>query len=273
MGSKLVIRLGAMGDVIHTLPAVAALGDVTWMIKPRWKSLIEGNPAVREILTERPSRRFDIAYDFQGLTKSAFFARLGSGDVRGFANPREWPAKLFYSQKIERQGRHVVEHNLALTGSSAPATFWLPQGTPEGKLPNGPFILASPLAGWKSKQWPLENYRELAKLLPVPLVLNGPPGSGFDHESSILGLIDATRRATAVIGVDSGPLHIAAALMKPGVALYGPTCPARNGPYGGSIRMIRDASARTSYKRQDEYSLSMLAITPERVAAVLKEIL
>lgn len=273
MGSKLVVRLGAMGDVIHTLPAVAALGEVTWMIKPQWIPLIDGNPAVKEILTARPARRFDVAYDFQGLIKSAFFARLGSNHVRGFVNPREWPAKLFYSEKIERRGRHVVEHNLALAGSDGPAQFWIPQGRPEGKLPDGPFVLASPLAGWKSKQWPLESYRRLAELLPAPLVLNGPPGSGFEHESSLAGLIDATRRATAVVGVDSGPLHLAAALGKRGVALYGPTCPARNGPYGGTLRVIRDASARTSYKRIDEFSPYMLAITPEQVAAALKEML
>ncbi len=273
MESKLVVRLGAMGDIIHTLPAVAALGNVSWMIKPRWQYLIEGNPAVREILTVRPARRFDIAYDFQGLIKSAFFARLGSSHVRGFSTPREGLAKIFYSEKIDRQGRHVVDHNLALAGASGPAEFWLPPGIPEGKLPDEPFILACPLAGWKSKQWPIERYRELAKMLPLPLVLNGPPGSGLDHESGIPGLIDATRRAAAVIGVDSGPLHIAAALKKPGVALYGPTCPGRNGPYGSSIQLIRDASARTNYKRQNEYDPSMLAITTERVAAALKEIL
>jgi len=174
---------------------------------------------------------------------------------------------------MERQGRHIVDQNLALAGASGPAEFWLPPGTPEGDLPNEPFILACPLAGWKSKQWPIEKFCELAKLLPLPLVLNGPPGSGLAHESGISGLIHATRRATAVIGVDSGPLHIAAALKKPGVALYGPTCPARNGPYGGTIQLIRDASARTNYKRQNEFDPSMLAITPERVAAVLKEIL
>ena len=62
----------------------------------------------------------------------------------------------------------------------------------------------------------------------LPLVLNGPPGSGLPHISGLPGLIHATRRATAVVGVDSGPIHIAAALGKPGVAIFGPTDPKRH---------------------------------------------
>src|SRR5207248_3009600 len=122
-------------------------------------------------------------------------------------------------------------------------TFPLPPGRPEGMLPEGPYVLACPLAGWRSKQWPLDHYRQLARRLRdlgLTLVLNGP-ASAFaslasvpearPHCSGIAGLIDATRRAAAVVGVDSGPLHLAAALGKPGVAIFGPTDPARNGPY------------------------------------------
>ena len=76
------------------------------------------------------------------------------------------------------------------------------------------------------------------------------------HVSGIPGLIHATRRAKAVVGVDSGPLHLAAALGKPGVAIYGPTDPASHGPYGGSIRVLRSPDAVTSYKRRDEEDAS-----------------
>ncbi len=270
---NLVVRMGAMGDVIHALPAVAALGSVSWLIKPRWAPLLEGNPAVREILTSWPSRQFDIAYDFQGLVKSAIAARVAAGTVIGFEDPRETPAKYLYTQRVERRGSHVVEHNLALAGATGPIEFWLPPGRPEAELPHGRFVLASPSAGWRAKEWPLDYYARLKELLPVPLVLNGPPGSDFDHQSSLAGLIDATRRATAVLGVDSGPMHLAAALGKPGVAIFGPTDPARNGPFGGTLRILRDAGAVTSYKRRDEYDNSMLAITPEDVAAALLEFL
>lgn len=68
-----------------------------------------------------------------------------------------------------------------------------------------------------------------------------------------------------MVGVDSGPIHLAAALAKPGVALYGPTDPARNGPYGGSIRVLRDPHAVTSYKRGGKVEESMRSITVDQV--------
>jgi heptosyltransferase I len=91
--------------------------------------------------------------------------------------------------------------------------------------------------------------------------------------SGIPGLIHATRRALAVIGVDSGPLHLAAALAKPGVAVYGPTDPARNGPYGGTFTVLRSSSALTTYKRTEQPDPSMREITPEQVMEALEAIL
>jgi heptosyltransferase-1 len=126
----------------------------------------------------------------------------------------------------------------------------------------------------------MEHYARLAELLAdTPLVLNAPPGASRPpalanvvyHYSGLAGLIDATRKATAVVGVDSGPMHLAAALGKPGTALFGPTDPARNGPYGGSLRVLRDASAATTYQRGQEIDPSMFRISPEQVMDVLKE--
>lgn len=108
--------------------------------------------------------------------------------------------------------------------------------------------------------------------------MNGPPGAAellskirgaHVHLSGIAGLIHATRRAQAVIGVDSGPLHLAAALSKPGVAIYGPTDPQRNGPYGGTIKVLRSGGVATSYKRADATHDSMRAISPEEVLEAL----
>jgi heptosyltransferase-1 len=149
-------------------------------------------------------------------------------------------------------------------------------------LPRGGFVLASPLAGWPAKQWPLAYYSRLAtrleRELELPLVLNGPAEMGefanvpsaLVHHSTVAGLIHATRRATAVIGVDSGPLHVAAALAKPGVAIFGPTDPAVNGPYGGSLAVLRSADAVTSYKRHSIIDASMREIDPDRVFEALK---
>jgi len=89
----------------------------------------------------------------------------------------------------------------------------------------------------------------------------------------VAGLIYATRRAAAVVGVDSGPLHIAAAVGRPGVAIYGPTDPARNGPYGDSMRVLRDAEAVTTYKRGGSIDGSMARISPEAVFETLRSVL
>src|SRR6202142_2858659 len=108
--------------------------------------------------------------------------------------------------------------------------FPLPAGESDQPLPNSNFVLACPLAGWASKQWPLVSYTRLAELLErelgITLVVNGPPSSAdslskidgaFLHLTRLPGLNHATRRAGAVVGVHSGPLHLAAALEKPGV--------------------------------------------------------
>jgi heptosyltransferase I len=272
----LVVRLGAMGDIIHTLPAAASLkrshpsSHLTWVVEPRWAPLLEENPFVDRVVSLRyetlsdlraswrglRARRYDFAVDFQGLLKSALIARLaGPGRIFGYhyAHTRETSAALFYSDTIcfaEKSfsgSMHRVDKYLKLAAMAGASTivrlFPLPPGHPEGNLPTGDFVLASPLAGWRSKQWPLESYNVLAQRLSsqigISLVLNGPasaasalaqaPGA-WHHFSGVPGLIDATRRAAAVIGVDSGPLHIAAALGKPGVAIFGPTDPAQTGP-------------------------------------------
>jgi heptosyltransferase-1 len=296
----LVVRLGAMGDVIHTLPAIASVkqsfpqAHIAWAIDERWVPLLEGNPFLDEVIavgrrtvssvlafrSRLRSVRYDMAIDFQGLLKSAIAASFARPErIFGFhhSQARESLAGLFYSTGVKVSAAHVVDRYIELAaGAGATAiarTFFIPAGRPEGVLPSGDFILANPLAGWGSKQWPLDHYLEVARRLDLPLVLNVPrhidaPGAHV-HVSGISGLIDATRRAAAVIGVDSGPLHLAAALGKPGVAIFGPTDPSRNGPYGGSFTVLRSAGADTTYKRHDDIANSMRAIGPDQVLSAL----
>ena len=133
----LVVRLGAMGDIIHTLPAVASLkhslpgSHITWAISPQWAPLLKGNVFVdRLILVERTSlagllrsrkelRRepFHLAVDFQGLIKSALVASVAGPDrIFGFSRSqvREKPAALFYSSYATPTSKHVVDRNLDL---------------------------------------------------------------------------------------------------------------------------------------------------------------
>jgi heptosyltransferase-1 len=311
-GRILVIRLGAMGDIIHTLPAVASLKHsfpgwrLTWAVEPRWAPLLEDNPFVDDLLwfrREGPAgwlenwrslrqHRYDFAVDFQGLIKSALVASAARpARIFGYHHTqlRERAAALFYSDKTESRAAHIVDRHLDLAASAGAASalraFPLPAGHPEGNLPHE-FVLASPLAGWNGKQWPIDYYRALAALLRhecgLPLVLNGPLAAraglsqiqdAVTHCSGIPGLIDATRRAVAVVGVDSGPLHLAAALGKPGVAIFGPTDPARNGPYGDSMRVLRSPAAPTTYKRSTSVDESMTRISPSEVFETLRAVL
>jgi heptosyltransferase-1 len=315
-----------MGDVIHVLPAVARLkraypgARITWAIEPRWAPLLEGNSAVDEVfladtrsLRERPGRPaswsrvrelrrqlrapgFDAAVDFQGLLKSALLARLSAAPrIYGFARHdlREPIARVCYTDRVAAQGTHVVEKYLslaaALGANEGPVEFSLPEGEPDPALPQGEFILASPVAGWKSKQWPPQHYARLATQLwdrqGVSLVIDcatgdrayceqirrlAPAGSCHLHVSTLAGLIAATRRARAVVGIDSGPLHLAAALGVQGVAIFGPTDPERNGPYGSTITVLRSPGVDTTYKRRDELLPEMAAISPEQVYKALE---
>ena len=132
----LVVRLGAMGDVIHALPAVASLkhsfpgSHLTWLIEAQWAPLIEQNPYIdRVAIFERGnpsawlrswrklrSEQFDFAVDFQGLMKSAVAASMARPDrIFGFhqSQVRERAAALFYSNRTVAREAHVIDHRIA----------------------------------------------------------------------------------------------------------------------------------------------------------------
>ncbi len=224
MKSVLIVRLGAMGDIIHSLPGAASIkhsfpnARITWVVEPKWVPLLEGNGFVdRFVLFDRGkpgswkrtmeqlrADRYDLAVDFQGLVKSALIAHLARAErIAGFGPGivRERIAGWFYSNRVPSAAIHVVDQALDLAkgagASNLVRAFPLPAGEPEGKLPEGPFALASPLAGWTSKQWPLEYYEKMALFLRtrlgMPLVLNGAPGAvpsvpgTLRHESGLRG--------------------------------------------------------------------------------------
>jgi heptosyltransferase I len=297
-----------MGDIIHALPAVASLkqsfpdSPITWVVAEKWTALLEGNPFINRLLPfnrksmasvtavwrELRALKPEIAVDFQGLLQSALVGRAARPDqFIGLDKSivREKLAARFYTRQVNAQGPHRVERNLQLAEQAGALSWtghaWIPEGKPEGDLPKGGFVLANPFAGWVSKQWPMENYEELARVLDhagLSLVVNVPPNREAEakrfprlkvHVSGIPGLIDATRRASAVVGVDSGPLHLAAALGKPGVAIYGPTDPAQNGPYKSRLTVLRADNVETTYQRDNEIHPSMLQITTNQVVDAL----
>ncbi|HJT18807.1 MAG TPA: glycosyltransferase family 9 protein [Thermoanaerobaculia bacterium] len=249
--SLLVVRLSAFGDVIHTIPAVVALRDhydIDWLVRPAYRELVEIVAKVRAI-GPGEIRGHDVAVDFQGLIKSAVLARLSGAKNRyGFAYDfvREKPAAWFVNHHVTIDpARHVIEWNLQLASAlvrhlDVPRVAFdlfcadQPRGF-EGR------VVLLPGAGKAAKQWPIERFRELAQRIgPKALAVWGPGeremaeaiGCEVAPPTNFRELARVLRDASVVVGSDTGPLHLAAALGTRVVGLYGPTNPRRNGPYG-----------------------------------------
>jgi heptosyltransferase I len=152
------------------------------------------------------------------------------------------------------------------------------------------FAILNPGAGWGAKQWPAERYGAIAKALAQDglrsLVNFGPgeealatavetasEGTSRKVSCTIAELISLTRRARLLIAGDTGPMHLAAALQVPVVAIFGPTNPARNGPFGTRSIVLRSANSLTDHSRHREPEQGLLEITAEEVAAAARKLL
>ncbi len=196
--SFLVVRLGALGDVVHAMPVVAALREacpsarIGWLVHPRLAPLLElvegldrvhpldrraGARAIREVRRER----YDVCLDLQGLLKSAAVARLsGARRVIGFSRHllREPAAAFAYSATGGDGSGHVIDKNLSLlplVGVTSRARRF-PLRVPEtpvvpctreilGLDGDAPFVLLNPGAAWPNKQWPAERFGEVARVV------------------------------------------------------------------------------------------------------------
>jgi heptosyltransferase-1 len=262
----LVVRLSALGDVIHAIPAVAGLreryDDVAWAVEPPYRELVEIVAQVRAIpvslkqwsfakLNEarKSVRGFDVAIDFQGLIKSALLARASGAKERiGFASAyiKEKPAAWFMTRHVEIDpSTHVVDWNLQLAGVTMRQVDFSPFAI--GELDSQGAIVLLPGAGRPEKIWPVERFRELAQRLgDRALAVWGPGeeeraraiGCRVAPRTSLRELAQLLRTASLVIGGDTGPLHLADALGTRVIGLYGPTNPRRNGPYSQWKRCI-----------------------------------
>jgi heptosyltransferase-1 len=323
-----------MGDVIHALPAVAALRvarpewEIDWVVDSRWAALlVDGDgrgPVVSRVhlaetklWTSKPwslatlrsvlalrkvlrAERYDLAVDMQGTLRSAVIGWMsGAMELVGYGDPREAMAARLYGRKIVRRGAHVVEQGAALLGEATgvelvPGAVELPheawaESWATDLVEGRRVCVLSAGAGWGAKRWPAERFGELARRLRAmgfAAVVNAPrkddavasavvAASGGAAELAVcnmIGLIALVRRAAVVVGGDSGPVHVAAALGVPVVALFGPTDPARNGPWGaGAVRVLRDAASVTSYKRSAETEAGLARISVEEVVEVVRE--
>lgn len=246
--------------------------------------------------------RFDLCVDLQGSIRSGVIGRMsGARRFVGSAAPREGPARWLYTERVQVHRLHVIEQGCALLGAAvgltlAPESVSLPQD--EGAEAwccrllegSGPIVLLAPTAGWGAKIWPAARYGAVARALGEAgyRVLVNAAGDGdvtaleVVEESggaaemvscSVEQLIALMRRVALVVAGDTGPLHLAAALGRPVVGLYGPTDPARNGPYGTQARVLRHSDSRTSHARLIEAEAGLLRIGVDEVVSAAMEML
>jgi len=342
----LVVRLGAMGDILHALPAVTALRIahpgwvIEWVVEPSWRALLAADgssgrdtansrplqPLVdrlhiapskqwrksplayqtrREIGTLRhtlKSEHYDAVLDLQGALRSAVIGRMASSRrFIGESRPREWAARWLFTERVNTRAPHVIEQDLELGSAVAgdaltPVQPWLPVD-PAAEAwadtlvnPGELAVLINPGAGWGAKRWPVERYADVARALlnrGVRVLVNAGPGEVFLADSivkktgggatpllcSVEQLIAITRRMSLAIAGDTGPLHLACALGRPVVGIYGPTDPSRNGPYGTRFKVLRSPESRRDHARREAPEAGMLTITPEEVFQAADQLL
>ncbi|MGC9157465.1 MAG: glycosyltransferase family 9 protein [Terracidiphilus sp.] len=341
----LVVRLGAMGDILHALPAVTALRQahpqwiIDWAVEPHWSALLTAHDrfsppsaqdstppqslaqplidhlhmaatkawrkapfsgrTLHEIRMLRSALRageYDAVLDLQGAVRSAILARwTGCRRRIGELEPRERPARWFFTEHVATRGRHVIEQDLELASAVAgdalqPVAPWLPvdpaaEAWADEILPPTaihPAVLISPGAGWGAKRWPVERYAAVARGLierGCRILVNAGPreeplaevidratgGAAVALSGTLAQLIALTRRIALAVAGDTGPLHLACALGRPVVGIYGPTDPGRNGPFGTRFEVLRSPASRRDHSRRAEPEPGLLTIQPEDV--------
>ncbi len=280
--------------------------DRVWAVGPGLAGWLSEVPRLR-------AERFDLAVDLQGLFRSALMARLAGCPVRiGFANGREG-SPFFYSRQVAvpTPEMHAVDRYLLVAdalGAARPATpqfrFIISQDDRgqvsdllgrAGVRAGSPWIAMNVSARWPTKRWPAESFAAVADRLHQegvgPVVLIGGPDDRTDAQAmkklvktssmvditglTPLGLLPALLQAASVLVTnDSGPMHVAAAVDTPVVALFGPTSPVRTGPYGTQHRILTNPiPCSPCFSRRCRHSVDrecLTGIAPARVAEAVR---
>ncbi len=271
-----------------------------------WKKAPLSRKTISEIKILRRALRagnYDAVLDLQGAIRSAVVGRMaGSRRLIGEAEPRERAARWLFTERVTTFGAHVIEQDLelasAMSGDDLKFTKpWLPVDpaaeawADEILQPSGaqPAVLINPGAGWGAKRWPTERHAGVAQALTdrdLRVLINAGPGEeplaeAIVHSASAATvlkcsldqLIALTRRVALVIAGDTGPLHLACALGRPVVGIYGPTDPSRNGPFGTRFKVLRSPASRLDHSRHRAPEAGLVTIQPEEVLRAADELL
>jgi heptosyltransferase-1 len=310
--SELLTAQGRKASPSTVSPKKPLVNHVYTIDTRRWRKHFFRPSATAEILgAMRRVRKmnYELAIDFQGSVKSGLFARWAApATVAGFVNPREPAARFFYRRKFPRQGEHVIEQNFGLAAQAlktylggAELKLSRPQlphdpaadGWAEAeiqKLGIASFAIMNPGAGWGAKQWPPERFGEVAKALAahnIKTLINSAPGeedlaqavmgasggNAFELRCTVGQLIALMRHARIFIGGDTGPLHLAAALGIPAVGLFGPTDPARTGPFGTQSIALRHPESETTFSHHSHTEAGLLKISADEAISAARHLL
>lgn len=262
LNSELVPLLGNDPDIDRVVP----FDRKSWGSPFGWPGAVG---SIRDLRRER----YDWVIDLQGLARSSAVAWLASGALTiGLDDPRE-AAPIAYDVSVPRTGYdvHAVDWYLSvLRRLDVPVTWdfeWMPRDEgaaaairllwPDDGLR---WIAFQPGARWTNKRWPAENFAALAARLTAQdpslrvVVLGGDadrplggqiaaaaPGRCLDltGQLSLPGMVEWLRRCVMMVTNDTGPMHVAVALGRPVIGLFGPTEPTRTGPYGQVAHVLR----------------------------------
>jgi 3-deoxy-D-manno-octulosonic-acid transferase/heptosyltransferase-1 len=334
----LIIKLGSIGDVVHTLPTLNALRrkfpliHIAWVVGSKSRDILVGHPALDELIVFERTRsavrtiaaffhlirklrrdRYDVLLELQGDFRGGVLAWLSGTPVRlGFeagSSRVERISTIFTNVKVsEGDASHIIERNLNFAGRlgvrDKEVAFDIAIGKRERRdissflkhegIEAGKIVILHPGVSWVTKRWSLEGYAELADRIrahfeDAAVVLTYGPGerplaeaiSRISRSNPLIScpttlgqLIALLDRCEVMVASDTGPLHLAVALGKKVVGLYGPVDPARNGPYGkGNFAVGKELTCRPCWKKQCGTLSCMKGITVaevlEKVAAVL----
>lgn len=284
--------------------------EITWVINPEWATLLRGNSDINHVhifprgefsglnaprtlwpwLKKTRSLRPDAALDFQGLLRSAFIGRIsGAAEFWGMSDGREG-SRLFYKRaaKVDRKA-HAVDRYLKLAeafGAPLPERlrFPLPTGDPLPRFdPFPPFVLLHPFARGGRKSLRTSVVEKFCEVFdPVRVVIVGKSSRKIAvpencvnllNQTTLLQLIWLIRSARFVISVDSGPMHIAAAVTSRLVSIHTWTDPRRVGPYNSEAWVWKNGQLLRAGEITPEMKLKKSRVFREADVAPIVELI